>query len=558
MASWHNFLKSRVRFGFVLTLILSVFHSTAAAENEGLADLDEAMRVKVNATGVRDVSKAIELLERALDRGLDAENTDFAESMISAALMERATALMRVINTRSIYEAKIQQIRNIVVSDLRRVLAYDSAPAQASLFLGRLMALPGGDPHEARRALTTYLQTPELTDNLRAEALNFRARLQADETKALADFDEAIRLAPLNPGYRLVRARYLQGHKKYDQALAELKQILGQAPDDANALILQGEVFRELGKMDEAIESFDKATVQAPKAPSPFQNRGEIYREQEEYAQAIAEFDKVLELQPGVLLTLVHRAEAYLYSGQLEEALSDVEMVLEKQQSIAAHRIRAEVLTKMDRLEEAIEGMERVSLAMPEQPELKMQLALYYLVDSQPRKAIEAYGDVIEIKKEHFLAWRSRGDAYLNIGQHAEAVADFEEALKLEPSDISVLNNLAWVLATSPDDKVRDASRSIELATQACEQSGYSKSHILSTLAAAYAESGDFETAIKWSQKAVDMEDPEHAEQLSHELTSYQENRPWRERQNVEDAKKNKAAPEKKEAEAPKAVDAAG
>jgi len=218
--------------------------------------------------------------------------------------------------------------------------------------------------------------------------------------------------------------------------------------------------------------------------------------------------------------------------------------VLEKQPLIAAHRLRAEVLAKMDRLQEAIEEMERVSKAMPQQVDLRMQLALYYLVDGQPRKAIAAYSEVIKVDEKSFVAWRSRGDAYLNIGEHPEAVADLQQALELSPDDPSVLNNLAWVLATSPQDEVRDAKQAIELATKACEQSDYSQSHILSTLAAAYAEAGQFETAIKWSQKAVDMEDPEHGEQLAAELASYREDRPWREKQTLAESEPTAEEPE--------------
>ena len=66
------------------------------------------------------------------------------------------------------------------------------------------------------------------------------------------------------------------------------------------------------------------------------------------------------------------------------------------------------------------------------------------------------------------------------------------------------------MLATSPDDKLRNGSRAIELATKAAELTEYKAAYILSTLAAAYAETGDFQTAIKWSSKAVEIGDKEH------------------------------------------------
>ena len=53
------------------------------------------------------------------------------------------------------------------------------------------------------------------------------------------------------------------------------------------------------------------------------------------------------------------------------------------------------------------------------------------------------------------------------------------------------------MLATSPDDKLRDGARAVKLATKAAEASGYETPHILSTLAAAYAETGDFENAAE-------------------------------------------------------------
>ncbi|MEC8346323.1 MAG: hypothetical protein VXZ63_14355, partial [Planctomycetota bacterium] len=91
-------------------------------------------------------------------------------------------------------------------------------------------------------------------------------------------------------------------------------------------------------------------------------------------------------------------------------------------------------------------------------------------------------------------------------------------------------------LGTSPKDDLRDGERAVELGLKACEVTEYKEPHILSTLAAAYAETGDFENAKKWSSKAVELaEDGEQKENLSKELESYEAGKAWRELQEDED-----------------------
>jgi tetratricopeptide (TPR) repeat protein len=85
----------------------------------------------------------------------------------------------------------------------------------------------------------------------------------------------------------------------------------------------------------------------------------------------------------------------------------------------------------------------------------------------------------------------------------------------------------------------------LELGLKACELTQYAKPHILSTLAAAYAELSQFEKAIEWSEKAVELgrkESNEQLEQLEEELKNYRDGKPWREKKAVED-KPNKLAP---------------
>ena len=120
-------------------------------------------------------------------------------------------------------------------------------------------------------------------------------------------------------------------------------------------------------------------------------------------------------------------------------------------------------------------------------------------------------GRLEEALAEFKATLRLRPDApsYNNLGltlarqaKYAEAIQVYREAVRRYPQDATTLNNLAWYLAKNPRPELRNGREAVQLATQAVELSGRQQPVFFGTLAAAYAETGQFARAVEMAEKA--------------------------------------------------------
>lgn len=91
-------------------------------------------------------------------------------------------------------------------------------------------------------------------------------------------------------------------------------------------------------------------------------------------------------------------------------------------------------------------------------------------------------------------------------GEFAEALMQFRQLSLVQPDSPQALNTLAWVLATCPNDRLRDGAEAVRQAKHACQLTGFKQSAYLITLAAAYAEAGRFPEAIDAAETALHLQ----------------------------------------------------
>lgn len=155
--------------------------------------------------------------------------------------------------------------------------------------------------------------------------------------------------------------------------------------------------------------------------------------------------------------------------------------------------------------------------------------ARVHLAMTNQSKAIADFDQAIAINPRHSLAIYWRGSTHSAMKQYQQAVADFTAAYELEPHNPLFGNGLAWLLATCPDGRYRDGKKAVEAANRSNESTEYRNYAFLDTLAAAYAEAGQFPEAVKWQQKAIEpIVDEAVKRDFQSRLNLYRANRPYR------------------------------
>jgi len=260
-------------------------------------------------------------------------------------------------------------------------------------------------------------------------------------------------------------------------------------------------------RYEEAIMAFSKAIEMNPKHADAYANRGGIWYYKEQYEKAIADYTKALAINPQSAEYYNNRGAAWFQLGAFSRAIEDFSSTL----NIDRTYVNAYV---------------------------NRGVALFQMGDHD--KAIRDYNDALEIFPDNEVAYTNRGNAWFRKGHYDRAVSDYSKALYLNPRDADAYNQMARLLAVCPDETYRDGFRAVELAKKAVDLNP--GPHTLDTLAAAYAEAGQFSDALKTQLRVIALKN-----KLGHSsgfgdsierLKSYSAHKTWREKAQVPEKRK--------------------
>jgi len=247
-------------------------------------------------------------------------------------------------------------------------------------------------------------------------------------------------------------------------------------------------------------------------------------------AMAMKEFETAIQLDPDYWKAIHNRGVNYALVGKFEEAVQDFSRALELKPEYAnAWFNRGEIQYELGKFAEAVSDYSQAIRLKPDDNDAFVRRGHTHFQLRHLREALADYNRAVELAPNDAEALTNRGDAYRCLGQWQEAATDYRKAIALEESSGRAYHCAAWLMATCPDDQYRNGQLAIQAAEKAIELDGRDDFAYLDTLAAAYANAGQFDKAQKAIAEAIPIAAEGHVKPLEQRLELYQQNRPYRE-----------------------------
>jgi tetratricopeptide (TPR) repeat protein len=353
-------------------------------------------------------------------------------------------------------------------------------------------------------------------------------------------FEHARKVTDRNFLAATVLGRLLQNEGKPAEALESFRLATQYAPLFPSGWYGMGTTLYALGKPQEGDQAFEQALRLNPEDLEGLDTYGLALLNTKRFVQAEPVFVKVLDLRPNYAEGHLHLALALQGQDKIAEALPHFQQAVAlKPEGFEVHYAYAQLLGTQKRFPEAIAQYQAALQIQPNSLDSHLGLGAALVETGGWEKAAEQFSTVLAASPTNSSALDGLGYTLAMRGKFEEALLYFVKAAEAAPSNsfphlhlameyerrkdipkaieqlrlavqcspgmTAALNDLAWILATNPDPKFRDGAEAVRMAEQACKNTKDSEPLFMGTLAAAYAEAGRFDDAIRTAEKARDL-----------------------------------------------------
>jgi tetratricopeptide (TPR) repeat protein len=316
-------------------------------------------------------------------------------------------------------------------------------------------------------------------------------------THALA-VTERNTVAHVNLGIALARDGRLE------PAEAHARAALALSPGFAHAHALLAEVRARQGRHEEAIASYEAALRALPDTVSWHVEIGRALAALGRREQALARLERAVSLGPANASALGNLGRALFDAGRADAAIPRYREALRLRPDLAElHGQLGAALLARGEAREAAAALERAAALQPEVAAWRVHLARARAQAGDREAALAALDVALALAPDDGALHAERAALLETLGRGGDAAAAWRESLRLGPRDPRALNNLAWILATHDDPRVRDPAQAVALAEEAVAATAGAQAGILDTLAVAYAAADRPADARDASQRAL-------------------------------------------------------
>lgn len=304
-------------------------------------------------------------------------------------------------------------------------------------------------------------------------------------------------------------------------------------PDEISARNNLAKLLQDSGRYEEAFGHYRRIIEHSPELTPVKMNLAIALAAAGHHEESRALYEEVLSADPDFVLAYINYAELLRKVGELESAANQYRRVLEIEPgNVDALVNLGTLLGSQGRMDEAIELYQTALELRADDINIVTNFGLLLLHSRRAAEAEQQFRYTLELQPTSARLQQQLGEALAAQGKEAEALLAFQSARQLQPNWLKPVNSISWLLSTSNDPQIRDGKKALRLAIEACQATTYGNAEALDTLAAAYAETGDYEKAIETAESARRIaslaENDELAMQINLRIRSYRHKMPHR------------------------------